>query len=608
MLQIGLLGTLQVVHDRIHVTPTAPKVRQVLALLAARANTTVPLHQLVEELWEEHPPTSAATTLQTYIYQLRKLPGLCDGQVAGAASDAPALVTTPGGYRLTMPPAGLDICEFDELARRGGREMEDGAVAAAADTLQRALAVWRGPVLSDLTPGPVMSIDALRLTEQRYEVLEDRINADLLLGRHHHLISELAALAADNPTRERLHAKLMLALYRAGRRPEALDAFQRIRTVLASELGLEPCSELQQLHQRVLAGDRALDLPGGEITVRRTPAGVLPVTLPADVALLGRDAELERLGRLLTGHKTAVPRCVTIAGPPGVGTTAFSVHAAHRLHGVFPDGQVYASFGDPAAPRSVDEVLAEILDAIGHPRADLAVHPADRVQQFRSLTAGRRVLIVIDDVASTRQVAGLMPADGGSAVLVVGHRRLYGSRFTGTMDLGPLTSQSALELLCGAIGEERVRADLIGSRILLDLCGKLPGPILEAAGWMVLRPHWSIRQIIGAVARDRTGAVSPHRRHLFRSVLRHCAALKPDLRDVLGHLAGQSGGRLTVETAAGILQRDPDETEELLEELVEFFLLGVNMSCDPSTSRFFQYSLPPIVRTALRVSPARALA
>ncbi|MGC9535658.1 BTAD domain-containing putative transcriptional regulator [Streptomyces sp. UG1] len=609
MLQIGLLGTLQVVHQGVHVTPSAPKVRQVLALLALRANTTVGLHQLVEELWEERPPSSAATTLQTYIYQLRKLPGLCDSQHPDPCDRSYALLTTPGGYRLSVPQGCLDTQEFGELSGHGRECLERGEVAEAADLLQRALAVWRGPALSDLAHGPIVGIDTLRLEEQRYEVLEERINADLLLGRHHRLISELTALAADNPTREGLHAKLMLALYRAGRRPDALEVFQRIRRVLTRELGLEPCSELQRLHQQMLAGDRGLDLPGGRTTVRAPSADEPPVRLPADVPLIGRDAELARTAKALTESTGEEgPRCVAVAGLPGAGTTAFVVSLAHRLGDAFPDGRLYVSLGDPAEPRCVQDVLADLLEAIGHRRDELPTDLADRSRMFRAWTANRRVLLVVDDVAAAHQVAPLMPTGTRSAVLLAGYRRLYGSLFRTRVDLPTLGSRASLELFLTALGRARTLGDNSGMHMLQQLCGDLPGPMLEAVGVLMLRPHWRVRQLIDWMGRDRRVGVAFQRPHPFHHVLRRCGGLEPRLRDALVRLAWEADGPLTVEQAAMALQLDPDETEDILEELVEFFLLEVDVASDPSTGRCFQYALPALLRHALRGTRERTFA
>ncbi|MFI6207701.1 BTAD domain-containing putative transcriptional regulator [Streptomyces sp. NPDC051041] len=585
-------------HDGVNVTPSAPKVRQVLALLALRANSTVPLHQLVEELWEERPPSSAATTLQTYIYQLRKLPGL-------------SLETTPGGYRLPVPRGSLDSMRFTELADLGRRAMEEGHVAEAADLLHRALDVWRGPALSDLTPGPIVGIDALRLAEQRYEVLEERIDADLLLGRHHRLISELTALAADNPTREGLHAKLMLSLYRAGRRPDALEVFQRIRRVLIQELGLEPCSELQWLHQQVLAGDRGLDLPAGRVVGHPAhPAAAsaqAPVKLPADVPLIGRDPEFAKVGRMLREPAVQGPKCVCVAGAPGVGTTSFTVALAHRLADAFPDGRLYVSFGDPAASRSVEDVLGELLEAVGHTRAGLPAKRTERAALLRAWTAGRRVLLVVDHVSAAHQIADLLPEDTGSAVLVAGYRRLYGGHFGAQVDLLPIGPEQSLELFLGALGPDRLLGE--GStRAMLDLFGGLPGPMAEAVGLLELRPHWSVRRLVEWMSRDRPTALTHQRPHPFHHVRRRCGGLDPWAGDALVKLASEADEVLTVKQAARILGMAPEVTEELLEELVEFFLLEVDLVRDGSSEHFFQYRMPPLLRMALRTVAVGAFA
>ncbi|WP_198655437.1 AfsR/SARP family transcriptional regulator [Streptomyces geranii] len=598
-------------HDGVHVTPSAPKVRQVLALLTLRANTTVPLHQLVEELWEERPPCSAATTLQTYIYQLRKLPGLGETQSPGGADSPQALVTTPGGYRLSMPQGCLDAQEFTELSARGREVMERGAVAEAADLLHRALAVWRGPALSDLAPGPIVGIDALRLEEQRYEVMEERIDADLLLGRHHRLISELTGLAADNPTREGLHAKLMLSLYRAGRRPDALEVFQRIRRVLARELGLEPCAELQRLHQQVLAGDRGLDLPAERTTVigSRTegPPGETLVVLPPDVPLRGRTAEISRITRLLgEPGGTDGTRCVAVAGPPGAGTTALAVAVAHGLGDVFPDGRLYVSFGDPAAPRPVEDVLGELLEAIGCRRSELPTTRPGRARSLQAWLAARRVLLVVDDVGAADQVTDLVPANSGSGLLVAGYRRLYGGQLGKPVDVPPLHPDQSGELVLQALGRDRLLDDAPSLRTMIDLCGGLPGPVTEAAGLLGLRPHWSARQLVDWMSRYRPTPVAPQRPTPFHHVVRRCQGLTRSLHDALAKLAGAGESVLTVENAARALGRDPDDTEELLEELVEFLLLEVDLVSDDSSGRFFQYRLPYLLRAALRTAAPHA--
>ncbi|MEU1811816.1 AfsR/SARP family transcriptional regulator [Micromonospora aurantiaca (nom. illeg.)] len=264
--QINLLGPLSVSIDGNNATPTAPKTRRVLALLAVHANRVVPNQLLIEELWEDQPPPSVTTTLQTYVYQLRKH---LQGGFASSAGPAPSgyapkevLRTYAGGYMLCLRPETLDSLRFEQLAQRGRTELERGDVESAARTLREALGLWHGPALVDVNPGPLLQVEALRLDEIGKSALELRIEADLRLGRHHELLGELTGLTARQPTHEGFQSKLMLALHRAGRRSEALDVYQRTRETLVDELGVDPCGELQQLHRAILAGDPALNPPG----------------------------------------------------------------------------------------------------------------------------------------------------------------------------------------------------------------------------------------------------------------------------------------------------------------------------------------------------------
>jgi DNA-binding SARP family transcriptional activator len=260
-MQIDLLGPLEVIIDGFRATPSAPKPRRVLALLSVNANHVVRNEQLIEEVWEEHPPISVATTLQTYVYQLRK--SLClSAANRQPTGHLPSLTTFTGGYMLSLEPTALDALRFERLSRRGRDEVDDGHVEAGARTLREALALWRGPVMVDINPGPVLMAEALRLEELRKSSLELRLEADLRLGRHHELLSELIQLVNSHPTHEGFRAKLMVALYRAGRRSEALSAYQQTRGYFIAELGIDPSHYLQRLHQAILEGASHLVGPG----------------------------------------------------------------------------------------------------------------------------------------------------------------------------------------------------------------------------------------------------------------------------------------------------------------------------------------------------------
>jgi DNA-binding SARP family transcriptional activator len=264
-MEIGVLGPLKV-HDLAGpVTPTAAKPRKLLAMLAVHADEVVPVAALYEELWGSNIPRSASTTLQTYILNLRTLIAAAHG---GPAADAKRILETrPGGYMLntqdaeTQPkaPAGaVDVRRFEQLAAAGHRAHQARDYLAAADKFRSALALWRGPALVDIQLGPMLEVEVHRLTEARLCALDRRIDADLRLGRHHELVGELSALVARHRTHEGLHAHLMVALYRTGRRGQAMDVFRRLHTCLVDDLGLEPSPGLRRLQHAILKSDPAL--------------------------------------------------------------------------------------------------------------------------------------------------------------------------------------------------------------------------------------------------------------------------------------------------------------------------------------------------------------
>ncbi|MFJ3624347.1 BTAD domain-containing putative transcriptional regulator [Streptomyces iakyrus] len=254
-MDIEVLGTLAVREYGIPVTPSAPKPRQVLALLALRADQVVPVEVLTEELWGDRPPRSFRTTLQTYVLQLREL--LTAALRHAPAGDMPrtakdVLVTTPGGYLLRTSPGGNDVREFDRLAGMGYRALDAEDFAGASRRLTEALALWNGPALAGMTAGPQLEMEIRRLDESRLCALYQRIEADLRLGRHRELLGELTVLAGRYRTHENLHGQLMLALHRSGRRGEALGVYQRLRQSLVRDLGLEPSAGLRRLQRSIL--------------------------------------------------------------------------------------------------------------------------------------------------------------------------------------------------------------------------------------------------------------------------------------------------------------------------------------------------------------------
>jgi DNA-binding SARP family transcriptional activator len=248
---LQLLGRLSARLNHQSVAPTAPKQRQILVLLALNAGRVVTSQTLVEELWGDNPPRSFASTVQTYILQLRS-------KLAAAGDDSWArrlIGTRHSGYEMEAELCRTDVAEFDHLARAGRRAAEAGDPAGASELLGGALALWRGPALVDVPAGRILAAEVASLEETRLGVLERRIEADLALRRHADLLGELTMLVARNPMNENFCALLMTAAYRSGRAGQALEEFRRIRAVLRDELGVEPGPRLQRLHQTILAGD-----------------------------------------------------------------------------------------------------------------------------------------------------------------------------------------------------------------------------------------------------------------------------------------------------------------------------------------------------------------
>ncbi|GAA1550552.1 AfsR/SARP family transcriptional regulator [Streptomyces globosus] len=270
-MDIEVLGTLAVREQGVSITPTAPKPRQVLALLALHADQVVPVSALIEELWAGTPPRSARTTLQTYVLQLRALIAAALDQAAARSAEDSAdghpvqgaaatgrrtakdvLVTLPGGYLLNSGGGTSDVREFDRLAGMGYRAMDADDFPGAARLLREALSLWSGPAFADVQGGVQLDMETRRLEETRLCALDQRIEADMRLGRHRELLAELTVLVSRYRTHENLHGQFMLALHRSGRRGEALDVYQRLRATLVRELGIEPSAALRRLQRSIL--------------------------------------------------------------------------------------------------------------------------------------------------------------------------------------------------------------------------------------------------------------------------------------------------------------------------------------------------------------------
>jgi DNA-binding SARP family transcriptional activator len=329
--QFRILGPLEVVRSGCALPLGGRRQRAVLALLLLEANRVVSFDRLTEDVWGGHQPHGSVTTLHSYVFRLRR--ALEPDRLRGVAGEV--LVTKDRGYLLRVGPGHLDAAVFEEEVTAGRAALEAGRPAEAAQTLRQGLGLWRGPVLADLADYAFARPEAARLEELRLAAVEDRIDADLALGRHQALTGELERLAGEHPVRERLHGQLMLALYRCGRQAEALAAYRRVRGLLAGELGIDPAEPLQRLHASVLAHDPALDWNGGRPVPgdghrpsMSAPAASPPPGRPPRRPAGGR-RELEWMRRrsrrlLLTGSALAVAAAagIVVVARPWAGEPA----------------------------------------------------------------------------------------------------------------------------------------------------------------------------------------------------------------------------------------------------------------------------------------------
>ena len=260
-MEFRVLGTLEILSGGVMVPLTARKHRELVAALILARNSVVSREALVEVLWGDDPPPSAPKLLRIYVSQVRR------------ALARPRVETRSGGYLLRVADGELDSARFDDLLRLGRSELRQGRVKAAHGLLSAALALWRGPALADVAGREFAGSEAVRLDEARIGCLEDRIDADLALGRHAEIVPELEELVAAHSFRERPHRQLMLALYRSGRQAEALEVYRRLRGALVDTLGLDPAPELEELQLRILRHDPSLDLGAALMrgSCRRSP-------------------------------------------------------------------------------------------------------------------------------------------------------------------------------------------------------------------------------------------------------------------------------------------------------------------------------------------------
>ncbi|TMR99051.1 AfsR/SARP family transcriptional regulator [Nonomuraea basaltis] len=450
-MEFRIMGPLEVLdadgRDR---TPTVPKHRDLLAMFLLNARRPLTAERLRRLLWPREGGDRSDSLVRGYVGQLRRLIG------------QDVITTGSGSYVLALGDEELDVDRFRLLVDRGAYE--------------EALALWRGEALEDVDPEGERWVETRRLREELEELrllaLERRVQADLDAGRHRELLAELRRLTKQHPMWQRFRGQYMLALYRSGRRVDALAAYAVLRDQLDGGHAIEPDPELQLLYHRMLHDDASLHVSAGP-----------PVLLPPDVADFTGRAEL--LNRVIGGQ-------VVVHGQAGAGKSALAVHAAWRRRESFPDGILYADLRETTAPSAV---LEDFLRWLGCPAQAIPASLEQRERLFRTYTANRRLLVLLDNAAGEAQVRPLLTS---CPTVVTSRSSLGGLTSALRLSVGVLDDEDALELLVRSSG--RAADDAL--RRLARFCGSLPIALRVAGSRLAARPEWTVDYLVGLLENE----------------------------------------------------------------------------------------------------------
>jgi DNA-binding SARP family transcriptional activator/tetratricopeptide (TPR) repeat protein len=570
--EFRVLGPLEVRDQGTVVDLGPPRIRVVCGLLLARPGELVGVERFVDELWPVQPPQDARALVRDYVSRLRRA-------LRSGPSGAQRVVTRKPGYLLRIEDQELDLQRFEQLV----------ADARAAERPHRAVELfrlahdlWRGEPFADVPRTPSIAAIATWLTERRLTTREEQFDAALAAGQHADIVTGLTEFVGAYPLRERPAGQLMLALYRCGRQAEALEQYQRTQRVLAEDVGVDPGADLRGLHQQILNAVPALDHDAGEADdemameiVTRTPHQ-LPRDLPTFVS---RQRELASLAALLEAGTNPV---VVVHGGPGVGKSALATRAAHLAASRYPDGQLHVSLQgstSEVAPLSAGEALRQLLRSMGIAGTDLPDNTGEAAAMLRTVVAGRRLLVVLDNAANAAQVRPLL---AGCAVLVTSRTRLVALEGAAHLHVGPLSPDAACAMLGRLVPDVRPAAEPEATRRLAQLCDYLPLGLHVAAARLNARSSWAVRDLVDRLADERhrltelaAGDIAVRSNLAVSHTALHDSDNPTDQRAaralcVFGLLPITD---VDLDLAAAVLGTTPTETDQTIERLLDGHLV-----------------------------------
>ncbi|UQU62815.1 tetratricopeptide repeat protein [Couchioplanes caeruleus] len=591
--QLRLLGEVEAVVDGRRLDLGHDRQRCVLAALLVDAGRAVPADRVLDRVWGERLPQRAPGVLRSYLSRLRR---------ALAPAAGVEIVRRPGGYACTADPMTVDLHRFGVLLGQARDAADDhGAVAL----FEQALGLWHGEPFGALDTPWLTGVREGLLSRRRAAVL-DRNDAALRAGRHGELLPELTAYADDHPLDERLCAQVMLAQYRCGRQAEALATYQRMRRLLAESLGADPGPPLQALHRRVLTGDPALEAAARPRTTGpRTAAAPGPAPRPVPRQLpappwrfTGRSAALVELDAAMQAPAGGSAPVVisAIGGAGGIGKTWLALRWAHDNTARFPDGQLYVNLrgydpaGEPVPPATA---VRAFLEALGVDSSAMPADPQARAGLYRSLVAGKRMLIVLDNARDAAQVVPLLPGSAPATVLITSRSRLlgllsaYGAR---PLTLDVLTGAEARQLLADQVGAARTAAEPAAVAALLRWCAGLPLALSIVAARAASDPALPLASLAAELHEAATrldaldgGEVAVNLRAVLSTSCRAISPAAGRLFALMGHCPGPD---LTLPAAASLAGVPPARAGALLRELTAGHLVQT-----PAPGRYRMHDL-----------------
>ena len=545
-MEIRVLGPVEIVADDGSRLPVAKQPRRLLAALIAQAGRTASSDYLIEALWGESPPPSAEKLLQVYVSQLRK-----------AVPDQAWIQTQGSGYRIERGEAPIDADQFERLVEEARAASVEGNAELAASRLRRATALWRGAAYGEFAYENFARHEAERLENLRWDAIEERIDAELGAGRHAELLSDLHGLAALEPLRERLQAQLMLALFRSGRQSEALEVYDRARSRLVRDLGIDPGDELEGMQRRILQHDPTLVAPA--------PKARLGHPLPSSPnAMLGRERELLELRDLLGRRQV---RFLVLTGAGGSGKTRLALEAARSAQGSFAQGAVFV---DLAPLDDASRLLPAISRALG-----LTEKAGESLDALSGAIRPNEILLVLDNAEHLRSAASMLPellAKAPYVTVLVTSRVVLHVRGEHVFPVQPLAEEAAVELLLQRAREAgaAIRDEGPDAEVLRLICGRLdrlPLAIeLAASRTRVLAPPLLLARL---EARLPILTGGPHDLPARQRTLRATLAwshdlLSPDAQRLFRRLAVFAAGS-TLEAAESVADASLDQLQALVE-------------------------------------------